>query len=108
MQVCEAGLDSELCCKCVLYVLKSHQGRVITSSTPETIEVVMRLTHILRLSAGEYRGLVGTNIAALKYAMRISDANSQSSMRDVNAELAFSKSVSDKKGKAAKKRKVEK
>jgi hypothetical protein len=58
------GLDFELCTKCVIFLLKCHQPQIL--HTQSLLVEMMELQNILCDYIGEYKDLIGMNIAGLK------------------------------------------
>lgn len=76
LQICAAGIEIELCCRCVLYLFQHHQSRLLTTSDPVILTIISRLNMILRISMNKSLEIIGTNVAALKYSNRFLAKNS--------------------------------
>lgn len=68
LELIQQGLELELCTRCAVFLLRCHQAQII--STASLLQEMLALKHIIRESVGDYRDLLGTNIAGLKYINR--------------------------------------
>ncbi len=100
------GLDIELCTRCAVFLLRCHQPQIV--STQSLLSEMLALKSILSTSISDYRSLVGTNIAALKYSQRILDERKENglmSSSDLEQAAAAAVALAPKKGKGKKKAK---
>lgn len=80
------GTETELCARCVVFLLRCHQVRVVSSSDltvadPSNTfsslplsELLAQLQELLRGAISSYRDIMGTNIAAVKHSLRAIEA----------------------------------
>ena len=78
--VCQTfGTETELCARCVVFLLRCHHMRIASSSDlssnlclfcPISLgELLQQLQQVLRSAISSYRCIVGTNVAAVKYSV---------------------------------------
>lgn len=80
------GTETELCARCVVFLLRCHQVRIVSSSdllvadpssssAPIPLSTLLtQLQEVLRGSISSYREVVGTNIAAVRHSLRVIEA----------------------------------
>ena len=59
----------ELCTRCAVQLLRSHQLQIIT--TRSLLDEIKEMQDILQLSVGCYRAMIGTNVAGLLFMQKI-------------------------------------
>ncbi len=69
VKLSKTGLDIELCCKCAVFLLLTHQLQVSTTAT--LLPELLALKEVLRSCMNGYRELIGTNNAGLVYVQRL-------------------------------------
>ena len=70
-QLCERGTDVELVAKCILFLFRAHQPRIMTTQIL-TVEI-SKIALLLRRNLAACRQLVGMNLAALRFSIRHSE-----------------------------------
>ena len=68
-QLARRGLDLELCTRCAVQLLRSHQLQIIT--TRSLLDEIKEMQDILQLSVGCYRAMIGINVAGLLFMQKI-------------------------------------
>jgi U3 small nucleolar RNA-associated protein 12 len=76
LELIQQGLELELCTRCAVFLLRCHQAQII--STSSLLQEMLALKQIIRESVGDYRDLLGTNIAGLKYINRLIQSKKRS------------------------------
>jgi hypothetical protein len=61
----------ELSTRCAVFLLRCHQARITT--TQSLAGEINALQQVIRGSVGDYRTLLGTNLAALRYMKSVVD-----------------------------------
>lgn len=69
VKLSKTGLDVELCCRCAIFLLLTHQQQISTTST--LLPELMELKEVLKSCMTGYRQLIGTNNAGLVYVQRM-------------------------------------
>ena len=64
-EVCRLQLDVELSTRCVIFLLRCHMPRII--STHALYADMLTLKAVLKSSVSSYLNVIGTNMAALNY-----------------------------------------
>ena len=62
------GLDIELCTRCAIFLLSCHQSQILHTQT--LFIEINELRQIMNQNINDYRLLIGTNVAAMKYMYR--------------------------------------
>jgi len=68
LELAKKGLDLELCCRSAVFLLRVHFAQLVSARA--LVEQVAELQLVLRNAVGEYRTLIGTNLAGLKFMSR--------------------------------------
>ena len=98
-QLCKLELDVELSARCVIYVLRCHMARIM--NTQSLYHDMLLLREIVRSTVGNFRSVVGTNMAALIFLSSKVEEDDMSSLRAATAEAGVSKHGSRKSKNAA-------
>lgn len=69
VKLSKTGLDVELCCRCAVFLLLTHQSQISTTST--LLPELSALKEVLKSCMNGYRQLIGTNNAGLTYVQRM-------------------------------------
>jgi len=67
----EHGLDLELCVRCAVFLMRCHQPQIL--ATQALLEEILSLQKVIRLNINDYRTLIGTNMAGLRYLSNVVD-----------------------------------
>lgn len=113
------GTETEVTARCAVFLLRCHQVRIVSSGdmvTESDIFPALPLSHllgklqeVLRESLAAYRGILGTNAAALKHSLRVIEGKRGAfhiDEDDVGAAAPAAVSGGSKKRKKAKKSKA--
>ena len=62
------GLDLELCCRSAVFLLRVHFAQIVAARA--LLTEVSELQQVLRGAVGDYRGMLGTNLAGIRFLSR--------------------------------------
>ncbi len=69
VEMANRGLDVELCSRCAVFLINSHNPQIVHSQS--LLTEMMSLQSIISHSIGAYYKLIGSNIAGLRFANNI-------------------------------------
>ena len=90
----EHGLDLELCVRCAVFLMRCHQPQILT--TQALLEEILSLQKVIRVNINDYRTLIGTNMAGLRYLTNVVEEKKLSFDAEPEAVLPPRKKSKDK------------